>query len=133
MSDEILTKLIDKLEQENADLKRQLKEKPRPIFGVSRMWESYCESEGAQVVSALVGLAFILASSIVSYNVLVPDEPPARLTNVFHMDAWDDCYYVVQERTNGSTDRVSACIKDKDEAVKFLSEMKREASENDSR
>lgn len=131
MNDEILTKLIDRLEQENADLKKQLKGKPRPIFGIGEMWKNYCESEGAQVVSAIIGIVFIVATSIVSYNVLIPREPPARLTSAFHMDAWDDCYYIVQERTNGSTDRVSTCIADKDEAIKFLSEIKREADEQE--
>lgn len=131
MNDEILTKYIERLEQENSELKKKLKEKPRPIFGLARMWESYCGSDGAQISSVLLGGALIIASAIVGYNVLIPDEPPARLTNVFHIDAWNDCYYndcyyVVQEKTNGETERVSACIDDKDEAINFLSEIKRE-------
>lgn len=126
MSDEILTKYIERLEQENSELKKQLKSKPKPIFGFARMWGSYCSSDGAQISSVLLGGVFIIASAIVAYNVWVPGEPPARLTNVFHIDAWSDCHYVVQEKTNGELERVSACIEDRDEAVKFLSEVKKQ-------
>jgi len=142
MDDKIIDNYISQLEQENKFLKETIKEKSRPFINFEsfvNIWTSFLEnsakvltsffdSEGALWAFSIVSLVGIMSTSIITYHVW-PNEPiritaPAsRLTNNFHImgkgSVKDPCYYLVQEKENGSTVIVSPCMREQDKALKL--------------
>jgi len=52
---------------------------------------------------------------------------------VYHLTAGNrgsetDCFYVSQERANGSTTRVTPCIREQEKAIKVLKDIKAESN-----
>ena len=154
--DEILTEYVAALKAQNDELSRQLKERPRSFLGISEMWSAFwstiggmwkdfwstvssvcdniCNSEGALWGASFVSIVAIIATAIVTACIYVPDRPTkpiAKLTEKYYLSAGynSGCYYIVQEREDGTTAKATPCIKDKDDALKVLREIKNVGAE----
>lgn len=153
-NNEVLLEVIESLKLQNKELARQLKEKPKPWLGLSDMWAAFWSTvggvwkdfwsaistmwcaiwkdEAATVGFVFIVIAGIIATGIVSYEAVSgpePVKPLVKLTNRFSLTSSmhtleRGCFFIVQEKTNGATVRVSPCIKDETAALKTLKEIK---------
>lgn len=147
--DEILVELVESLRAHNTDLRKQLEERPTPWFGFSIMWSDFWKTIGGiwanfwtaiasmwnsiwQNEDATVGVSIILvigivASSIVGYHAVTISQPQGTipiLTGQYELtvNTTNSCYFVYERLSNGDKAFMSACIKDRSEALKALQE-----------
>lgn len=129
MKDDLVADYLDRLKADNQRLTQELKDKSRPVINIDfsnikGIWDDIYRSDAWSVFSGLVFIIVLVAGSLITWDVLVPDAPPSPpklLTGNFYVrgDNYNECYKVVQEYTDGGYMDNSPCIKDMEDAVKL--------------
>lgn len=150
--DEILTEYVNDLRKQNEDLEKRLSKKSRSILGISEMWIAFWNVVGniwkdfwtaitsmhkvfwdrdANVFGIVIISVLLTLIGSFTYHNVKKLEQPTKLTNTYYLRSGHtgyssdkECFFVMQEKTNGESISVTPCIKNNDEALEFLEKMR---------